>query len=803
MNRIKTWITLMLLAALSACGGGGGSAGTPAFGGGTNGVADLVIALSATSISNSGLQTVTATVTAVDATRNVVPNVPVTISADANAVVTAETTATNSSGVVTATVGIGSDRTSRTITITARNGSLTRTASFTVSEAAATAVASDIVLVISARSIANNGSQTVTATATALDARRNVLPGVAIQLTVDSNATISPNATTTGAQGTVTATIGVGADRTNRTIRVTAVSGSLTRTETLQVTDSAGGAPVAADLSLSLSAATLNNSGTATLVARAVAVDSNRNAVAGIPITFRVDNSAVAVVGGTVTNASGVVQADISIGADRSNRVVTVTASSGTLTRAASFRVIGADLTSSFSPLVTSGTSNNQVEFRLTDGNSVAMALQPIVVSAPGLPTVSGETDVNGRFAYSFTAPTQAGSLQITATAAGDSEVANITVQAAGAGSIPPADVTPLSASVSANPSVVSVNTTGSRANQTELRALFLGPDNKPIPRVRVRFDLDGNRTNTDGVIEWLGGSYAYSDANGVARATFTPGQRSSPTDGVTVRICYSTNDFPFNAASTTASCGAPSPSALSAGVGVAFTTLTVANEALSVSLRTNETIKTGGSGLTYIKEFVVLVVDAAGQAKQDVVITPSVDLTAYYKGEYVVGADRWNQVMSLAPDENYRWDAASRAWVKAGLIGGQCPNEDVNRNAVREAPSFVAGAAAPAVASRQEDLNWNNELDPRKADVAIKMVGSNRTDRNGLAIVQIEYGRSVGSWVDFLISVTASGISGTESLARYAGRLPVDAESINNVKADPAFRYSPYGRSAVCTDAF
>ncbi|MFY7856825.1 MAG: hypothetical protein ACOVQT_11835 [Rubrivivax sp.] len=799
MNRIKTWITLMLLAGLAACGGGGGTAGAPILGGGgTGGVTDLVITLSSNTLANSGAQTVTATVTAVDASRNVVPNVPVSVSADANAVVTAESTTTDSGGIVRATIGIGSDRSTRTITVTARNGNLTKSATITVSETAATAVASDLVLTISARSIANNGTQTVTAIATALDARRNVLSGVAVQLSVDSNATITPNATTTDATGTVRGIIGVGSDRTNRTIRVTATSGNLTRTETLQVSDSTGGAPVAADLSLSLSAATLNNSGTAAIVARAVAVDSNRNAVSGIPITFRVDNSAVATVSGTVTDANGIVQASVVIGADRSNRVVTVTASSGTLTRAASFRVIGADLSAVFAPLVTANTPNNQVEFRLTDVNALAMVDQPITVSAPGLPTISGQTDSNGRFVYTYSAPTQPGALQITAAAAGDSEVANITVQAPGAGSILPADVIPLSASVSANPSVVSVNTAGSRANQTELRALFLGPDNKPIPRVRVRFDLDGNRTNTDGVIEWLGGNYAYSDVNGVARATFTPGQRSSPTDGVRIRICYSTTDFPFNAADRTASC----PSAAPAGGGFAFANLTVANEALSVSLRTNERIKSGTANLTYIKEFVVLVVDAAGQAKQDVLITPSLDLTAYYKGFYEVRGERWVQRPTLLPDENYRWDAASRAWVKAGLIGGQCPNEDANRNAVREAPSFIAGAAAPEVAARQEDLSWNNELDPRKADVAIKMVGSNRTDASGLAIVQIEYGKSLGSWVDFLISVTASGISGTESLARFAGTLPVDADSINDIRASPAFVTSPYGTSAVCTDA-
>ncbi len=268
MNRIKTWITLMLLTGLAACGGGGGGAGAPILGGGgTSGVTDLVITLSSNTLVNSGTQTVTVSVTAVDASRNVVPNVPVNVSADANAVVTAESTTTDAGGIVRAAVGIGSDRTARTITVTARNGSLTKTATITVSEAAATAVASDLVLTLSARSIANNGSQTVTAVATALDARRNVLPGAAIQLTVDSNATVTPNATTTDATGTVRGVIGVGSDRTNRTIRVTATSGNLTRTETLQVTDSTGGAPVAADLSLTLSAGTLNNSGTATIVA--------------------------------------------------------------------------------------------------------------------------------------------------------------------------------------------------------------------------------------------------------------------------------------------------------------------------------------------------------------------------------------------------------------------------------------------------------------------------------------------------------------------------------------------------------
>jgi hypothetical protein len=70
--------------------------------------------------------------------------------------------------------------------------------------------------------------QTVTATATALDAKRNVLPGVAIALTVNATV-ITPNGTTTDASGTVTGSIGIGSDRTNRTITVTATAGSLVR----------------------------------------------------------------------------------------------------------------------------------------------------------------------------------------------------------------------------------------------------------------------------------------------------------------------------------------------------------------------------------------------------------------------------------------------------------------------------------------------------------------------------------------------------------------------------------------------
>lgn len=787
MKLLKSSLGLLLLSLLAACGGGGGSAGTPVLGGGgtTVPLSDLVVVLSAASVPNNGITGATATITAVDANRNALPNVPITLSADNGGVLTVSGTGTDGTGKMTAEVGIGSDRSVRSITITATSGTITRSVKLAVTEATATAVASDMVLVISSATIANNGSQSVTATATALDAKRNVLPGVGVALSVDNNATIAPDATTTDVNGVVKGVVAIGGDRSNRTIRVTATSGTIVRTVLLQVTDAASTVPVAADLSLTLSAPTLVNAGTTAIVATATAVDSNRNAVSGIPVTIMVDSSALAVVNAATTDATGTVKANVTIGADRSNRVVTVTATSGTLNRKATFRVIGADLGASFTPLVDVSSTNNQIEFKLVDTNALAMVDQEIKVSAPGLPTATGKTYLNGKFVYTYTAPAVTGTLTITASAAGDSETLNITVQPAGGGTVPQAPEVPQSASIAPSPSVVSVNTVGSQLNQAELRALFLGANNKPVPRVRARFDLAGNANSSDATVTWLGGAYAYSDASGVARATLIPGQRSSPTDGITVRVCYDTIDFPPTSCPKSA-----------------IATMTIASEALSVSIRTNELLKSGAADLTYIKEYVVLVVDAAGQAKSDVLITPSVDLTGYYKGYYNLVIDTWVRFPTLDPSENYRWDANLRQWLKAGLVGGVCPNDDVNRNAVREAAPFVAGSTPPPVSQREEDLNWNGELDPRKADVAIKMVGSAKTDANGLAIVQIEYGRSLASWVDFVITVTASGVSGTEARAKFQGLLPASAEAIKKADTPPAFVISPYGTSSVCTDA-
>lgn len=505
--------------------------------------------------------------------------------------------------------------------------------------------------------------------------------------------------------------------------------------------DDNSSAPRASNLSLVLSATSLANNGTSTITATATATGSGGVALADIPVNFSVNNSAVAEVSGTVSDAKGVVLADIGIGADKANRTVTVTARSGSLTRTATFQVVGATMTATPLPAVIAPGAAGQVDFRLIDTNSNPMSGQDVVINGVNAVEVTGTTDSNGNYSYSYTAPASVGSLDIRATAGGTTVTQTVLVQS-GTGTIPPAAVAVQSASLAASPSVVPVNT-GTTSNRSELRALFLGAGNAAVKNVRVRFDLAGDLNSIGGTLT-SGTNVVYSDGNGVATTAYVPGSRFSPTDGLTVRACWSENDFPAGTC----------PRATTA-------TLTVISEPLSVSISTNALIEVGPSGLDYIKRYLVQVNDSSGNAKAGVQISPSIDLPRYFKGEWIVVGDKW---------------------AKAQLA--TCDNEDLNRNGVLQV--FSNGAV--------EDANATGSLEPRKADVNISFEGSSSTNSNGQVVLKITYGQSLASWLEFNILVAASGVAGTEGRTSYQGVLPVLAEAIADADREPAFRRAPYG---------
>ena len=290
---------------------------------------------------------------------------------------------------------------------------------------------------------------------------------------------------------------------------------------------------------------------------------------------------------------------------------------------------------------------------------------------------------------------------------------------------------------MSANPSVVSTNS-ASTNNRSEIRALFVGSGNAAVPRVRVRFDLNGDPNNIGGTFS-TGASVIYSDASGTASTAYIPDTKSSPTNGVTIRACYDINDFAAGACPNRATA-----------------TITVVSDPLSVTIGSNDKVGAGAADLTYIRKFVVLVVDAAGKAKANVDIIPSIDLDIFWKGFYT---------------------RSSTAWVQNTTPAG-CVNEDGNRNGVLEAV---------------EDINHSAAIEPRKSDVAVSILGTGKTDDSGLAIVQIEYPQNVATWARVKILVSATGVSGTEGRATWTEVLSAPAAAFTQASSPP-FVFSPYG---------
>lgn len=511
------------------------------------------------------------------------------------------------------------------------------------------------------------------------------------------------------------------------------------------------------NLSLTLSADTLANSGTATLTATVVATNSSNQTLSGAPVLLSVDSDATIAVSGSVTDGEGKLTGTVGIGDNSSNRTVTVTASAnnGDVVVRKTFQVVGATLSGTPVPAVIEPSAAGQVQFLLQDANKNPMRDVAIVVTGPGGVETVATTGSNGEYNYAYTAPTTTGTLNVVGSAGGAQVSVPVLVQAAGGTSIPPvnAAATPVrSASVSANPSVVAVNT-GTTNNQSQIRALFLTDGNAPIQNIRVRFDLAGDPNSVGGSFT-TGTSLVYSSVDGIATSAYVPGTRSSPTDGVTIRACWSYTDFAVGTC----------PNAVT-------TTLTVTADPVSVSIGTNNLIEEGISGLTYVKRYVVQVVDSSNLAKADVQVSPSMDLLRYIKGHYEVVGD---------------------AWVKIAPITS-CDNEDLNRNNIAE--TYTDGHVEDVNGSFNL-TNGRPALEPRKADVAISFEGSSRTNASGQVVLRVEYPQDLGSWVEFNLLVSA-GVSGSEGRASYNGILPVPGDVITDVDNPPPFVVSPYGVEA------
>ncbi len=774
---------------LVACGGGGGDkAGTPIFQDPTtptpttpSALSDLAVVADKATIPNSGLEVVTYTVTALGAGNSALigAETPVTVEVDAGAVVTPSSKTTDKTNAkLTAVVSL-IDKTSRTVTLTAKSGSVTKKLSFNVVDSVTGSAVADLSVVVDKPTIPNTGAEEASITVTTLDATRSAVGGVVVDLQVvdvGDAVILDPDKKSTSAEtGQLTRRLKLQNNKTKRTIAVKAVSGTVSRTITVDVVDPPTGTVLtASDLTLAISKNSVNNSGSETVDVVARAVDANRNALAGIEVFFKVD-SGVLIPINLKTDAKGEARATVGIGADRTVRTITVTAKTSTLPEQKRLlEVTGARLQAVVNQASLNVGDAGTVEYTLVDINGAPIDGVKITAVGPGSETNSGNTDLAGKWVYNFRA-NGSGKMSILATGGiGDKSVESFVNVA----SIPPplsADVQILSATMTMDPIVVSTGGT------TQIRFLFRGVNNAPIPNVRVIAGLGPNLSSTDGKVSMTDFSKPLlSDKNGQAFMTFTAGERESPTEGVTIYGCYGRGDptLPMKIVDAPAAPAKPTGVTCENGSPMTPVKLTVVEKPVSITIGGDDGLSIGETALTYVAKFTVLVVDSAGNPKSDVQVTPMIDLLGYAKGFYV-------------------YDELGKKWCIPNADGSlcynpkslprilSCPNEDR-----LDPDGFRNGTIESG-----EDVNSNLQLDPRKSDVSIAMVGSTKTDKNGLATLRIEYPKSMANWVRYMIKVSAPGVLSPPAwYGRFEERwLPTLTSAIKS-ESDPAFRVSPYG---------
>jgi hypothetical protein len=526
-------------------------------------------------------------------------------------------------------------------------------------------------------------------------------------------------------------------------------------------------AAAAADLTVTVDKPTMNSDGADPRTVTVVALDANRNIISGAPVTFSVDGTAIITPSSPTTDTTGTVTGVVGAGGDKTNRTITVTVTSGTIQKVVTIDVTGTHLTATAIPQILAPGAAGKVNYTLVDSAGNIIAHEAITVTGPQ--NATGVTDDNGHYEYDYTAPSAANStFSVIADAAGASYESDLSVN--GSGPIDPAVGAISLKSISANPSTVRVNAIGRTDNQVEVRVQILGPNEAPIKNMRVAFDLAGDANSVGGQFSSGPTGIVYTDDLGYARTQYIPAQKSSGPNKLTLRACYSHNDF------TIASNANPSLVDCSVNAeGTLTTQITVANLGVNLSAFTDYKIIESPDEGTYKIRFTARVVDSAGAPISGVVVQAKPYQPLYYKGTYSVQDD---------PSRG-----GLQVWYPNILA--TCPNEDVNQSGTLDTYNGDP--------SQDEDANGTGALEPRAGSITMypdtdTHPNGATTDEFGNAYFMFDYGQSVAGWSSYQITFTAI-VDGTEGNYQLSGPiLPVPSDVILAVATDPPFKQSPWG---------
>jgi len=599
-----------------------------------------------------------------------------------------------------------------------------------------------IQLLVSNPQLPSAGTTTIDLTAVVLDGSQQAVSGklVTFSTAPDPSAFVSniSGSGITDANGQVIAKLNLGANKSNRTITITAGSQGASITNTVGVTGTS--ITISGNTSLAFGAST-----TLTLALK----DSAGTPISNSLMSFASQAGNAIAPSSTVTDASGQITAVVTATQSAVSDVLTATSAGVSKTQTLSVSTASFAFTTP-APLVdiplgvstpinihwTSGgapQSGQQVTFSASRGT---------ITGGPG--TVNGAGDTPG---VAIVSNASAGPAIITAQGQGNpGPAATLNVNFVA--------TTATSVSVQAVPGTVgfTTNSPNQTNNVSTITVTVRDGGNNLVKNASINFSL----TDTTG--GFLAANTAVTDVTGSASVNYTAGSISSAQNGVTITVTVDKVN----------------------GVAIPVLTgtaqLTVAGQALFVRLGTdNFVIPLPAPDPDLQKKWSAIVTDAAGNAVVGAQVRFTLTPVQFSKGffQFNVAANKWLQVPN--PPQ-------------------ACPSEDDGAGNPANANNGILDPGEDAIANGR---NGNGRLDPGNV-ASVNATGT--TDQNGIAIATLTYPKSYAAWAEVQLQARA-GVVGNDPPTTATFFLVGLASDYTNKDVPPPGVISPFGTVQLCTD--
>lgn len=563
------------------------------------------------------------------------------------------------------------------------------------------------------------------------------------------------------------------------------------------------------------------------------------------PVTLVASSGSLAVASAT-TNDAGVVTATLTPGssvADKANRTITITATSGAVSSAVTVQVAGTTVSYSGATSLSVSNSPANLQVLLRDAKGAAISNASVTVSASQVnnqfaaSTVT--TDGNGVATFSYT-PTNAGADALIFSALGATVTANLSIsgedfvfvspaanQQITVGASQPMTVRYRLNNVAQSGKTVNFATTGgaltagsvltnaSGEASVSVSSTFAGSANVsatiagvgtitlPVSFVAVNPSklvlqvspsaIGANQAGSTTQQATVLARVTDAQGNPVANKVVNFARTADPSNG-NLSAASATTDANGEASVkyisgslATASNGVQLSATVAGTVVTGTAALTVSEKALFIALGTGNEI-TNLNTTTYRKEWTVYVTDANGVAVSGVNLTLRLLPMMYGKGSMSLSTTSSGATAPPWTVINYTGATSTTSNVPAGQRLW-CASEDLaNFNGVLD--------LVP-----DEDVNDSGALEPGNVIALAAGSGSVTTDTNGRATIYIDYAESYAPWVNVTLRATAV-VSGTESVKEANFTVSGSSDDVLDGNVPPAGVNSPFGQKASCAAA-